>query len=367
MILLAVSRLAHTAMLRGLVICTATLLLLTTPTIAFCLEPNAVNDATWSERSAKTGNSLDPLLVKAQILLDRAQFSPGEIDGKWGENAKKALKAYAIKEGVPTDGLSKEIWQKLNAPASEPALIEYSLTANDVRGPFVEKLPARMEDMQSLPALGYTSPREKIAEKFHMSEELLGELNPDSKFLERDHIYVANVLSKPSTARVARLEIDKTEQTLKAFDRNGRLISFVPVTAGSAEKPALSGQFKVTRIAKNPTYRYNPDYQFRGVRSTEPFTIKPGPNNPVGLVWIALSEPGYGIHGTPDASKVSKTESHGCIRLTNWDALKLAGLVSKGTTVVFSGDESARPAKGKAKRKLRGALPRFSANRPNGR
>jgi lipoprotein-anchoring transpeptidase ErfK/SrfK len=212
-----------------------------------------------------------------------------------------------------------------------------------MRGPFIRKLPAKMEDMQDLPALGYRSAREKIAEKFHMSEALLAALNPGQSFKRAgDTIKVANVRTAPPAGKAERLEVDKSAQTLKVFDGDGRPIAFFPITAGSAEKPAPSGRVKVTAVNKNPTYRYNPDYAFKGVRARRPFTIKPGPNNPVGVVWIGLQGEGYGIHGTPDPSKVSKTESHGCIRMTNWDALTLAGLVAKGTPVDFIGDDTAR-------------------------
>ena len=137
--------------------------------------------------------------------------------------------------------------------------------------------------------------------------------------------------------------ISKNDQILKLFGRDQQLLATYPATVGSTEKPAPSGRLKITGISRNPTYRYDPKYEFKGVRATKPFTIKPGPNSPVGLVWIGLSREGYGIHGTPDPSKVSKTASHGCIRLTNWDALQLADLVSKGTPVNFIGDESQRP------------------------
>ena len=129
------------------------------------------------------------------------------------------------------------------------------------------------------------------------------------------------------------------------------MLAMYPVTAGSKDKPAPDGALKVTSVVKNPTYRYNPDYAFKGVKSKEPFTIKPGPNNPVGTVWIGLNKEGYGIHGTPEPSKVSKSESHGCIRMTNWDALQLASALGKATPVEFIGDERARAApKGQRKR-----------------
>jgi len=145
-------------------------------------------------------------------------------------------------------------------------------------------------------------------------------------------------------ARATRIEVDKTAKVLRVFDRSQRLLAVYPATIGSDEKPAPSGQLTVTGVSKNPTYRYNPKYEFKGVRTAEPFTIKPGPNNPVGLVWIGLSREGYGIHGTPEPSKVSKTESHGCIRLTDWDALTLAAVTAKGTIVNFSGGEEANRA-----------------------
>ena len=222
----------------------------------------------------------------------------------------------------------------------------------DLRGPFAGKIPAKMEAMKDLPALAYTGVREKLAEKFHMSEALLAALNPGRKFeASGETIVVANVAAGTLPAKAARVEVDKSAQTLKAFDRDGTLLAFYPATAGSVEKPAPDGRLKVTMVTRNPTYRYNPEYAFKGVRSRQPFTIKPGPNNPVGVVWIGLSSgDGYGIHGTPEPSKISKTESHGCIRLTNWDALALASSLAKGTPVDFTGnEEDARHARAQAK------------------
>ena len=284
---------------------------------------------------------INPILIKAQVLLDRAHFSPGEIDGKGGDNFKKALVAFAAAQGLNSNGvLTAELWQKLTSSGSEPVLIKYTISEEDVGGPFVKNIPTGLEKMKDLPVLAYTSPREKIAEKFHMSQELLSVLNPRLKFeTANESIVVANVLLKDVPERATRVEVDKSAQLLKVFGRERQLLGVYPVTVGSTEKPAPSGELKVTGVRKSPTYRYNPKYGFKGVRATKPFTIKPGPNNPVGLVWIGLSGEGYGIHGTPDPSKVSKTASHGCIRLTNWDALRVASAVGKGTPVYFSGDE----------------------------
>jgi lipoprotein-anchoring transpeptidase ErfK/SrfK len=185
-----------------------------------------------------------------------------------------------------------------------------------------------------------------------MNEALLVALNPGRKFDQSgETVVVASVAAGALPAKVARIEVDKSAQVVKAFDRNSDLLAFYPATAGSAEKPAPAGRLKVTAVTRNPTYRYNPAYAFKGVRTRKAFTIRPGPNNPVGVVWIGLSGEGYGIHGTPEPSKISKTESHGCIRLTNWDALQLAASVGKGTPVDFVGDEQdAREAKAQARK-----------------
>jgi lipoprotein-anchoring transpeptidase ErfK/SrfK len=314
---------------------------------AAALQFDAVNSAEPSGKSLSADRPT-PIGIRLQVLLDRAHFSPGEIDGKFGENAKKALRAYAEAQQSPnSDSLTADIWKRL-ATDSQPVLTNYTITEKDVSGPFLRKLPKKMEDMKGIPKLGYTSPKEALAEKFHMSEHLLGALNPGTHFDRAGTSIVvidvgqraaeasAKEASKEAPAKAARVEVDKVRQTVKLFDRSNALIAFYPATVGSKEKPSPSGVFKVTEIDHNPNYRYNPEYHFKGVHTRKPFEIKPGPNNPVGTVWINLSaKGGYGIHGTPSPGTVSKAASHGCVRLTNWDAESVAGQVSKGTPVDF--------------------------------
>lgn len=322
------------------------LVLVATPAIAGGLDAAGINDATLPAKSPAHDKVSAPI-AKLQVLLDRAHFSPGAIDGKLGENAQKALAAFAEANGLAFDrAVTPDLWNKLAGASNGPAMVDYGITEADVKGPFLKRLPAKMEDMKPLAALSYTNPREKLAEKFHVSEQLLAAINPGKRFDRAgETIVVPNVLTPRSPMPVARIEVDKTRQTLRAIDASGQLLAFYPATVGSSEKPTPSGTLKVTAIHKNPTYRYNPNYRFTGVKSKRPFTIRPGPNNPVGSTWIALSAEGYGIHGTAYPDKIGKSESHGCVRLTNWDVAMLGENIKRGTPVAFldAGEGTAKP------------------------
>ena len=301
------------------------------------LSPEAINSAELSSPRAETNRAV---IAKAEILLDRRRFSPGEIDGSDGENFRHALAAFQSTEELqPTGKLDQSTWAQLQKGDSEKVIVEYTINEKDLRGPFVRKIPRKMEQQAELDALNYTSPLELLAERFHMSQALLKALNPGKSFDEADTVIsVANVGGTGTaerSERAAKVEVDKQSHDVRALAQDGKLLAFYPASVGSEEKPAPSGTLKVAKVAKDPTYTYNPKYHFKGVHAKTKFTIKPGPNNPVGVVWIALTGEGYGIHGTPDPDKVGKAASHGCIRLTNWDAIDLSSKVERGTPVTF--------------------------------
>jgi lipoprotein-anchoring transpeptidase ErfK/SrfK len=320
-------------------------LLLAIVAVALGLAPSAaaprpltLQDVNAAELSRPNGKSSQAANIKVQVLLDRAGFSPGAIDGRESDNFQNALRGFQKKNALGETGkLDKATWDKL-AQSTEPALIEYTITAADVKGPFADEIPAKYEDKAKLKRLDYTSAAEMLAERFHMDQEFLETLNR-GKALDKagTSILVANVNVKPVSlaAKAAKLEVDKGNGVVRVLAKDGVLLAAYPASVGSEEKPAPSGTLKVVRVAHGPTYTYDPAFKFKGVRADEKLHIAPGPNNPVGSVWIALNEKSYGIHGSSEPSKVGKVDSHGCVRMTNWDALALAKMVKKGMQVVF--------------------------------
>ncbi|MBO9707736.1 MAG: murein L,D-transpeptidase [Caulobacter sp.] len=278
-------------------------------------------------------------LIRAQVLLDRAHFSPGVIDGQEGSNLAIAVAAFQESRRLTVDGkLSPAVWDALVGADAGPALTTYTITAQDAAGPFVASIPKDdYEAMAKLPALSYTSPLEALAEKFHMDEALLQSLNPGVDFGKAGTSIVVAALGPDGLdGKVTRVDIDNAKGVLKAYGDGGRLLAVYPATVGSTERPAPVGEWAVNTVAPRPTYTYDPSRLTFGKPKTK-LTIQPGPNNPVGSTWIDLTKDTYGIHGTPDPKLVNKRASHGCVRLTNWDAAELGAAGVKGARVIFHG------------------------------
>jgi lipoprotein-anchoring transpeptidase ErfK/SrfK len=207
---------------------------------------------------------------------------------------------------------------------------DYVIAEDDVDGPFVDRIPEDYAAMATMERLPYTSPLEALAEKFHMDRDLLRALNPDADFSKAGTtILVAAPGPESLPTQVALVEVDKARKQVRAYSADNRLVAAYPP----------SGQWAVRAVAKDPPWNYDPSRLNFGDRSAGKLTIPPGPNNPVGVVWIDLTKDTYGIHGAPEPSLVGKTASHGCVRLTNWDARSLASAVRQGTKVVFVGSE----------------------------
>jgi lipoprotein-anchoring transpeptidase ErfK/SrfK len=298
------------------------------------LTAEAINDADLSSGRVRHGPS--PVILKAEILLDRAAISPGQIDGKDGDNLRKAISAFQGLHGLKRTGrLDEKTWSELTGTTNGPVITKYEITEDDTRGPFAKEIPYDLVKMARLHHLSYTSPLALLAAKFHVNPHVLRLLNPGARFGQPGAAILVPDVGSRNNSPVAEIEVDKSTKDVRALGDKGELVAFYPATIGSKEKPAPSGRYKVRAIAHDPPYHYDPQFHFKGVHTHHKLTIAPGPNNPVGLVWIDLTKPSYGIHGTPDPSRIGKSFSHGCIRLTNWDALDLARRVRKGTPVDF--------------------------------
>jgi lipoprotein-anchoring transpeptidase ErfK/SrfK len=281
-------------------------------------------------------------LVGFQVRLDRQGFSPGQIDGKPGANFSRTLAAYQAANKLPAGKPDCATWEALGAASAEPALTTYTITDADLKGPF-EKVPVKVADQAKLTALGYESPMELIAERFHASPALLAQLNPGVAIAAGAQIKVPAVApfnpdtkppADPAAADVT-IQVSKEESALRATRADGTLVFYAPVSSGSVHDPLPPGDFKVLGVGWRPVFNYNPDLFWDAKPADEKAKIPAGPNNPVGVVWISLNLEHYGLHGTPEPGNIGHSESHGCVRLTNWDAARVASLVKPGTPVQF--------------------------------
>lgn len=319
-----------------------------------------------------------PSVLYLQVLLDQARFSPGVIDGKWGQNTEKAVYWLQRREELPTTGIVDSVtFHRITELAGHPSsyVIRHVLTVENVAGPFLE-IPESVYEQARLECLCYGSLGEKLAEAFHSTEELLARLNPGAtldSLAAGDTLIAPAIVSDAVTAveataadtlpQIARLVVSDRGEYLHALDADGRIVLHFPSTLGSRYDPSPEGRLTVTGIAMQPWFHYQPDLLGGVDPSGQPTQLPPGPNNPVGVVWIQLSEEHYGIHGTRDPVSIGYTTSSGCIRLTNWDALLLAERIETGVAVEFR--DTARAAGEESGEESGGGQP--STETPTGR
>jgi lipoprotein-anchoring transpeptidase ErfK/SrfK len=301
--------------------------------------------------------AFEPAVLHAQVLLDRAGFSPGVIDGRRGNQLELALKAYQTSLGLKPTGAFDDPTNAALAADKTPAVIRLVITKEEAAGPFVP-IPPKLEDQARLPALGYNDLLEALCEKYHTSPAAIAALNPNAKALGEgvsllfpnvatdDHAYPdrlnpswrATLVSLNVAAtqpQAAMVLVDASEGVLRVYDKAGRMVAQFPATMGSSHDPLPIGEWKILGASYNPVFHYNAALFWDSDDKTAQAVLPPGPNGPVGVVWLDLSKPHYGIHGTPEPSRIGRGESHGCIRLTNWDAARLSLMVKPGTPAVF--------------------------------
>ena len=300
----------------------------------------------------------DLSVVHLQVLLDRLGFSPGVIDGKRGFTLTLALRGLQKAKGLRASGaLDAQTIGLLHRYRLAPTAT-VTLTSADISGPYYGVLPKTEEAQTQFPALGYANIMEMLAERYHTDREVLIALNsPTTRLAAGATIRVPNVVTVergypsavPDTYRqtlagmnvssnqpqAVKLVVDKSDKSLSAYAADGKLVAQFPVTTGSAHDPLPIGRWKIKGASYNPEFHFNPKLFWDARKGEKKATLPPGPNGPVGIIWLDLSKPHYGIHGTPEPQYIGRTESHGCIRLTNWDAAKLSLMVKPGTPAIF--------------------------------
>jgi lipoprotein-anchoring transpeptidase ErfK/SrfK len=300
--------------------------------VARSLARNEIEDSTktFAVGPGATGSRV----TRAQILLDRARFSPGEIDGVYGDDFGIAVKGYQENHGLkPTGTIDAEMWRLLNNDPG-PLLSTYTITQADEKGPF-QPTPADEQERAKMKWMGFETPGEELGERFHSSPKLLAELNPGKKLDTAGEPITVPSVRRAFVRAAVRVVVSKSKRTVIAYGAGDKELAQYPATIGGIHDPLPIGNWTITSVLRYPWFNYDPVHFWNANPKEATAVLPPGPRNPAGVVWMGLSKEHYGIHGTPDPGHIRHGESAGCIRLTNWDAADLSHMVRRGTPVVL--------------------------------
>lgn len=334
-------------------------LVLGSAVLAIASLSGAVVSAQGTKAAVAAPAGLDRSTLHVQVILDHLGFSPGVLDGRSGKSLTAAIKGFQESRGLKVTGaMDKGLLQALYPYRAVRPTASVALTEAMLAGPYVNPLPKNPAEQAKLRSLAYRTAMEKLGEMFHTRPEVLVELNSAAtKLMPGTKIVIPNILAakrdydgklpeawrqtlsdlnvSSAQPQGVKVVVDKSDEVLRVLDRNGKLVAQFMATMGSTKDPLPIGTWKIQGASYNPEFHYNPDLFWDAKSTAKEALLPPGPNGPVGVIWLDLSKEHYGIHGTPSPETIGRAESHGCIRLTNWDAARLSLMVKLGTPAVF--------------------------------